>query len=352
MSQPTSPTAPGAASSRDGKPLSPPEDAFWQIYSPHYEFPLSSIASVALHVLAAVTLFVILTYFIENDHTPAPPIEAVKVSGIGDQETLIPGTGPGPGDPGVGGVMGAETGDLDVPPELQNPNLSPVELQKPIENIREWVPELSPSDIAKYQTTEASERFRGLQEDMQQKMAKGVAQGYNPQDQGTGSATSGSGSGGGGSGDGNPPPPAVRTKRLLRWTIEFNTNDGRDYLRQLAVMKATLVFETPQGQLWVVDNLGGNPSQHEEDRGYLETNGRMRFIDDNPRAVAEIAQSLRLSFRPPRLFAFFPLEIEKELTRKELSHRNRREEDIIETRFKVLVRGGRPEIRVVYQRAR
>lgn len=48
---------------------------------------------------------------------------------------------------------------------------------------------------------------------------------------------------------------------------------------------------------------------------------------------------------PARSFwAFFPRELEDELARKEQHYRNRRPEDVEETVFRVVVRGGACEV--------
>src|SRR5262245_52595677 len=45
------------------KSLTPPEERFWQRYSPHYEFPISSVSSLAIHVLIGLTLFLAVMVF-------------------------------------------------------------------------------------------------------------------------------------------------------------------------------------------------------------------------------------------------------------------------------------------------
>ena len=40
-------------------PLIPPDEEFWEKYSPHYEFPLSTVGSIALHI-AGLVLFLVL----------------------------------------------------------------------------------------------------------------------------------------------------------------------------------------------------------------------------------------------------------------------------------------------------
>src|SRR5262245_36515401 len=67
-------------------PLAPPEEQFWEKYSPHYEFPLSSVGSVAMHI-AALVFFLgamwLLARLTISDKTPVP-MYAMSVHGDGD----------------------------------------------------------------------------------------------------------------------------------------------------------------------------------------------------------------------------------------------------------------------------
>jgi hypothetical protein len=59
----------------------PPEEEFWVRYSPHHELPLSSVTSVALHILAIVFLALIgwiaVNFF--DDNKP-PEVTAVAIT--------------------------------------------------------------------------------------------------------------------------------------------------------------------------------------------------------------------------------------------------------------------------------
>ena len=77
-------------------PRRPPEEKFWHHYSPHHEFPLSSITSVALHILAVVLLAVIGWVLIKlglADENKPPDVHAVIVedAGGGGSKTGVQG---------------------------------------------------------------------------------------------------------------------------------------------------------------------------------------------------------------------------------------------------------------------
>jgi hypothetical protein len=97
-------------------PLAPPEEEFWERYSPHHEFPLSSVGSVALHI-AGVVLFILALWLLSklsfSDKTPVPM-------------TVISLASDGTGEPGRGGGGGGETrpeniGEQSIPKKRNVP---------------------------------------------------------------------------------------------------------------------------------------------------------------------------------------------------------------------------------------
>src|SRR5712691_8012750 len=104
-------------------PVVPPDDSIWVRYSPHHEFPLSSVASVALHVLVGGLLVLGVIYApqlgcMANKEAPVD-IGAIEiVEGPGD----VPRPGGG-GGTGAGGEPGAK--EEDVQPGPEDKNLAP-----------------------------------------------------------------------------------------------------------------------------------------------------------------------------------------------------------------------------------
>src|SRR5437763_15439979 len=107
--------------SRSGRPpLVPPEEQFWQRYSPHHEFPLSTTTSVVLHALI-FGLLVLLAYvlFVPDDSQKQPPKVDVKVVPGEVGVKPLPGPGSGGGNPlGVGNEPGGK--DKAVKTEVGN----------------------------------------------------------------------------------------------------------------------------------------------------------------------------------------------------------------------------------------
>src|SRR5262249_35110115 len=153
---------------------------------------------------------------------------------------------------------------------------------------------------------------------------------------------------GGGAGTGDGPgvgggeganTGSIRAARKLRWTIMFNTVSGYDYLRQLDSLGAILAVKAPDGELKTIRNLMQRPAKLEVED--LQKLNRIFWIDDKPETVEQLVQALGLPFTPPQIIALFPYKFERELLDKELKFRNRKEAEIQETRFQILMRGGK-----------
>jgi hypothetical protein len=154
------------------------------------------------------------------------------------------------------------------------------------------------------------------------------------------------------------PPPReadTATSRSLRWTIRFKVQNGKDYLEQLGLLGAeVLVFDPADESKSVLIPDAKKPEiRHEAKEKEMEKLlDHVRFKDERKEAVEAVAGVLELTFKPRLFFAFIPKELETELARKEKSYRNRRIEDIKETVFLVVIRGGKAEIIVDDQRVK
>src|SRR5262245_32168688 len=91
------------------KPLLPPDEKFWQRYSPRHEFALSAAISISAHglVFGGIVLFGFLSLFSARGDTLKPPaMDAVMVDGLGD------GAGGFGGAPGLPGEPKTEVASL------------------------------------------------------------------------------------------------------------------------------------------------------------------------------------------------------------------------------------------------
>lgn len=319
-------------------PLAPPSEEFWDKYSPHHEFPLSSVGSIALHIGGVVLILLalwLLSRLAISDKTPVP-MRVMSLATDGDGQ---PGRGSG----------GGETRKEDVDPVVQalpKREVPNAEIEKVVKDITPYLPKVpSVKDGLRPEDLPTPKKIAGLDDATKKALMDGMS---GQKGKGPGAGT---GPGAEGTGGGNAADPSSSANRAVRWELNFKTADGRDYLAQLAAMKATLVI--PQPSDWktnkVYRNLGaGQPVGEPFDMEKLPS---LFFVDDDAGSATRLARSLGLDFSPPHFIAFFPKDIEEELAQKEREFRGRKESEIFSTTFKILVRDGRPTIVVIGQEA-
>jgi hypothetical protein len=317
--------------------LVPPEEAFWEKYSPHYEFPLSMVGSILITVVV-IGLFLIyvaklLNYDRENI---SPPIRAMVVGDGGLS---------GDGSQGSGGGQ-QEKQDIIKDPSDPVPPIPDISLQKVEADVVTWSPNLqdNPDFVKVIAQSPNLDKLKKMNDDLRRRLIEGVNSNRGSgNESGTGN-TKEPGPGSSGKGSGNS-----TGERTLRWTLSFSTSSGKDYLNQLAMMKAKLLI--PQPQDWQSVNLIsdlGNPGKGEPiDPSSIR---EMIFVDDRAESVASLCRALGLDFVPPQFIAVFPKSIEDELAAKEIAFRGRRPNEIASTTFKILIRDGSYTITVTEQK--
>jgi hypothetical protein len=318
------------------KPLFPPEERFWQRYSPEHEAPISTVSSVVLHILM-FTLLVALSLGLLNFTRNTEPIGVTVVEVDPDFDTPSSDSG---APPGGGGPVAVEKRDdrikfeeLEELPKAPAVRVSAAELPLDLRDD----PALQQAITA---DTEAVKRLEGLDKSLREQLFAGVAKAPGPPGPGGGKGQGKEGSGTG-----------VSTKtgtRVMRWTMKFNTFDGFDYLRQLRAMKAILAFPQANGRVVTYD-LSKMP--HTPETGDLRKINRMYWIDNSPESMRGIAVALKLRFLPNQMIAFFPEELERRLLGAELDYMDRtygrRDEDAIhQTFFDITVEGQDYRVRV------
>jgi hypothetical protein len=323
-----------AASSPPPAPLAPPDEQFWDRYNPHHEFPLSSVGSVALHV-AAVLLVVGLLWMLSRltiSHKTPVPMRAAMVMG-------------GSGADGVGSGGGERSPKENVEtPELRQRDIPPAVLQDVKQQIKDFTPKVPAAEGLRPEDLPAIPKIADLTDDLRKKLLEGM-NGQKGKGPGQGSGDSGLD----GPGASNKGDASSSSNRAVRWELIFNTESGEDYVRQLSAMKATLVI--PQPSNWQTnkayrDLTFGKAVGEAFDIKQLPG---LFFIDDTPDSAARVARALGLNFSPPKFIAFFPKEVEEDLAAKERAYRGRKESEIFSTKFKILMKDGRPTPVVIDQ---
>jgi len=315
----------------------PPEDAFWQVYSPNYELPIASLISVFVHVLlvaGAVAIF-LLAYHRGNEKSSVP-ITLVE-GGFDDAGEGSPGSG-GVSDPLARGDLAPSREDyaaLPLPvdlPTIRDEVAKQIALEDPAASIR-----LSDEKAAELALLDKAIRDKLL----------GAGE-----RRGSGSGR-GSGDGGqAGTGPGGYGADSTRA-RGLRWVIRFRTSSGQDYLAQLRSLGAILVIPTPpdfKTRMYIFRDLNNPvPGTVMTPEDWDALANQIRFCDFKQESGRQISEALGLPFTAPYFWAFFPKGLENELARMETAYQNRRAEDIEETVFQAVQRAGGFELVVARQ---
>jgi hypothetical protein len=315
-------------------PLAPPEEQFWERYSPHYEFPLSSVGAVAAHV-GGVVLFSATVWLLSKmsfAEKTAPPMRVMTLVADGDGKE---GQGSG------GGTQQPENVDptqQTLPRSVKNVDLAPV-----VEDIKPFLPKVpSTRDGLRPEDLPAVPKIAGLDDELRRKLMPGSSG-----NKGSGPGAGAGGPGPEGTGGGSASDPSSSQNRGIRWELNFKTESGKDYLEQLRAMKATLLI--PQPSTWK-DHKAYDLTAGLTGRDYdISKLPGLYFIDDEPGSASRLTRAMGLDFSPPKFLAFFPKDIEEELAKLERTYRNRKESEIFSTTFKVFVVDGKPSIRVLDQ---
>ena len=321
-----------------------PDPSFWRTYSPHLELPISALTSIFVHVLMLAVLVGLLLVAMQGPDTKPVPI-AMAEGGMDES---------GFGSPGSAG--GADKLASDKPAEVTPQDIAALPLNKPLPDVKEDLTKAiaidDPSAVVPL-TDEKAAAFGALDEDLQKKLLEFGKRGSG---QGSGSAT-GAGQGTGPSGQegvgiGGTGTDSTRS-RTIRWTLQFQTASGRDYLNQLKSLGAVVLVPVPPGnkQMYIFRNLDNPvPGTILTEPEWQELSKQIRFSDIKRESVVGVGQALNLDFTPDVFWAFFPKGVEEELARLEQSYRGLRTEQIAETKFKVTMRSGRYEFAVAEQR--
>ncbi|HTU93207.1 MAG TPA: hypothetical protein VMF69_24215 [Gemmataceae bacterium] len=350
---------------RASSKLAPPDERFWQRYSPHAELPLSGAGSLVFHLLVfgLLGLMAWLGVALFGHASRSLPVEAVRIAPGGGGNPQGQGNGPNNDAPVEAGDQNKEgASETNPPPEDAPPTIN---VDPNTEKKQQFD---DPAGRRIQQSDEASKVFSSLRKQA------GRIQSSSEPGQGRGGPGSGGGKGtgqgpgtGSGRGDGPPANLTQREKRQLRWSMLFNTRDSSDYVAQLQGLGAILAIPVRDRgddfDYMFIRHLSDRPAKlvAGDIQGVLqEVNAMVRWFDKEPRNVVGVLSVLRIPL--PKIpqdqlhfVACMPEKLEKKLLRLELDYLNKRhpgrsEDDIEETRFKVRVRNGQYEPEVYEQK--
>jgi hypothetical protein len=330
----------------------PPEEKFWVRYSPHQEMPLSAITSFALHVLTIGGLILLawLGWLGFSKSTGSVPVEVVRFQpGGGGGKRDGVGDGPGIGT-GVEAVETTRTSDdpkqQPTPPDPSRPTLDANALALLPETVRK------DTDFIRYVQNGNPNLnvFSSLEKSALNKLRDGLQPGKGEGGTGKGGGKgTGTGPGeGAGTGPGGGGTLTQREKRMLRWTMVFNTRSGTDYLHQLRSLGAILAIPSgPDNKSYkIIRDLSGRaaPKLLDEDISKIQC---IFWIDDRPESVRSLMGALHLNMVPSHFVAFMLRELEERLFQMEkIAAGGASEDRIQETKFDVVrtARGYEPKV--------
>ena len=320
---------PSAVADVDTADPTEPDESFWRAYNGHLEFPIATVLSVFSHlmVVAALIGIILMVTNRAKDKTPVPI--ALVDNGDDLQGRGNPNDGGEP-NPIANGDNAPSKEDYIQLPSLQN-------LPEVKEQIRQDF-SVDPSLDNVPLPDDKVAPLASLADDLRRKLMQvGKPKGAG----GTGEA----GPGGTGS-------DSTRA-RSLRWVMRFDIQSGRQYLNQLAAMEAVLIFPIPPANksAYVYRDLSGNSrGELMSENEWTQLTQKVQFCDYKRDVVEQVTRELRVPVAGGHAFwAFFPTQIEQKLATLEKTYNNKRSEDIEETVFQVLMRGGQYDVVVVRQ---
>jgi hypothetical protein len=317
----------------EGQP-EPGEETFWQAHSPRFEMPISFTTSA--FILAGMFALMLALFFAANIGPKQDGVPIVLSDGEDESGDGMQGGG-GENNPiAIGFTPPTEQDAQNLPhpdaiPEIRQDIQDALRIEDPNSVIP-----LPSEKVLPYASFDKAIRDKMLGIGTQ----KGTPGGPGKGDDGPGPGPGGKGA-------------SSTRARSMRWIMRFSTRSGRDYLDQLATLKAVVVVPLPPDgkQAYVFrDLINPKPGTYIEEKEILKLSGQIQFCDYKKSSVTEVSSALNLNFTPTCFMAFFPRDLEGELARLEVAYGNKQPEQIEETVFEVTVRGGESRIVVASQK--
>ncbi|MGL6072648.1 MAG: hypothetical protein ACRC8S_00675 [Fimbriiglobus sp.] len=318
----------------------PPEETVWRKYSSNLEFPISLLISTFL--LTSMFAILVGLLFLALGSGPEKKLPPISFS-EGDDDT-------GQGSPGTGGNPNDALVKSESKPDTTGTESSKEDFTLPeIQQIKDAIALDDPTNEPIAVAPENAKAYQNLDEALRNKLLNiGGKKGAGNSAE-TGSGKEGSGTGPGGVG-------ADRTRaRSLRWVMLFKTNGGRDYLDQLNSLGAVVLVSLPSDKksMYIFRDLRNpQPGTLVKEEELIQFSQQIQFCDDKPSSAKDVGRALNLNFVPDGFWAIFPKGIEEQLAKLERDYRNRRPEDIEQTKFQVSVIGGQYRLVVSEQTER
>lgn len=303
------------------QPLAPgqvpviPEEGMWRKFSSHYEFPISILMAVLLHVFAVliVIAYMALAFYFGD---PKPP----------DMETINFAGGGGEGD----GEMKEFTPEVKDDIKIELEDIDKVVIPDKI------IPDKNQFEI-----------------ELQKKRTG---------EKGKGGPGSGGGKGGGigdgeGDGAGSGKASGARLSRTKRWQINFKYEDPDGFVEKLANLKVVVGARLNSGRYNIYEDMASKaPFKFREMDGvefqkFANKMQRLWVLSKQRDACENFGIGVNMSERPILIFIFIPTDMEEAILKKEISYHGVKDEAEIKkrklvTKFDVQRTGSGWDVRV------
>jgi hypothetical protein len=335
-----------AAAQADSEEPSQPEEAFWARYSPHHEFPLSTVSSIALcgTVLGLLMLLAFWDGLRQRDETRPVSLDEVEIAGGGGTD------GPGPQGAGREATGSAEKAENVKDVANPKPQVNKTEIAKQkFETVKaERLKVDNPSHVQATTNDEAVfDAVKATAEaEVQKAIQMAAASASGPAGKkGVRNPGEGGGSGGGrdkgvgekqGPGGGTADKGVLmskRQKRQRRWKIDFS-GTGEEHLAKLRALGIALAVPTARPDMFMLMDLTRTPPLGKLDNlsRYAD---KIKWFNVTPPSLRELARVLHLQGVPRYAVIFLPEAMEDELQQLEHDYRGLDESQIEMTEFEI-----------------
>ncbi len=276
------------------------EESVWKRYSPHYEFPMSLVIALGLHVIAFLIVVAYMTIQINWGNPKVPDNELVVVHEPrieGEKENDNPG---------------GHTGNLgDNSPDPFAPKFDPLALDKVDgPTVQDPLTDLNaPPENKTSRDFQNNSKRPGL-----------------PGPIGTGDLGK----------EGNNIGPGSKGGSLMarnkRWNIRFDYDEPETLIGQFKSLGVTVAARLNNGRFLVYDQFAPSikckEMNDEEFSKYMNTGKRLWFVNMNRTVCENFEIGVSLSERALKLILIIPPEMEKAVLQAELAHHRMTEDEI------------------------
>lgn len=309
----------------ENKPILPPDEKFWERYSPHHELPLASMTSFFIHGLVIGVMVLGAFWYLferESDSHKPPSMDVVQLVGGGDGSEGASGEA---GLPGDASPREFTPDTLSNPPEaFSEPDMK----LKDAPSIQFQIPQVSVNDsktdlesvLADVEKEAADRLKRDSVPQKTMKIAKSSGTGNPKGVGGYGGLGGGIGRGkqGPGSGVGGIPGSNLSKSQIyaLRWNFDLGRNT-KEHIDQLKAIGFVVVLVSAGGETFSIKDLNRIPVEvvHCDISKYKEA---AQWENRKVESLMGLARELKLGFVPTVVKMFMPEERETQIADEEI----------------------------------